>query len=307
LLRGIQWCRKYGIRVMIDFHAAPGSQNGWNHSGRSGEIRFLNKTNPYSKQNVQRFRKIVANVVKFFSKKEFSNVVTMIGVLNEPAVMLTDKETTLAFYKDSYKDIQTSINNKTNNLLLAYHDGFVGLKSWEDTMPKSLFPNAVMDSHSYIIFDAGLIVKPLDEINNFPCTAWANDFKQSANTFGPTICGEFSVASNDCGKWLNGINLGTRYEGTFPSSTPVCDNCTCKGTQDYKNFSKNYKQFLLKFAEKQMDAFEQGSGWFFWNFKTEDHINPHWDYFVGLKEGWIPKDANNRTYGCDLISSVSSN
>ncbi|KAI9291904.1 glycoside hydrolase, partial [Neoconidiobolus thromboides FSU 785] len=28
LLRGIQWCRKYGIRVMIDFHAAPGSQNG---------------------------------------------------------------------------------------------------------------------------------------------------------------------------------------------------------------------------------------------------------------------------------------
>ncbi|KXN65526.1 glycoside hydrolase family 5 protein, partial [Conidiobolus coronatus NRRL 28638] len=28
LLRGIQWARKYGIRVMVEFHGAPGSQNG---------------------------------------------------------------------------------------------------------------------------------------------------------------------------------------------------------------------------------------------------------------------------------------
>jgi glucan 1,3-beta-glucosidase len=33
LLKGINWARKYGLRVLIDLHALPGSQNGWNHSG----------------------------------------------------------------------------------------------------------------------------------------------------------------------------------------------------------------------------------------------------------------------------------
>jgi|SRR6185312_1228466 len=33
LLKGINWARKYGLRVLLDLHAVPGSQNGWNHSG----------------------------------------------------------------------------------------------------------------------------------------------------------------------------------------------------------------------------------------------------------------------------------
>lgn len=31
-LQGIAWARKYGLRINLDFHAVPGSQNGWNHS-----------------------------------------------------------------------------------------------------------------------------------------------------------------------------------------------------------------------------------------------------------------------------------
>jgi glucan 1,3-beta-glucosidase len=31
LLRGIEWAREAGLRVNLDFHAAPGSQNGFNH------------------------------------------------------------------------------------------------------------------------------------------------------------------------------------------------------------------------------------------------------------------------------------
>src|SRR5271169_3509812 len=54
LLRAIEYCREFGLRVNIVLHAAPGSQNGWNHrycsilpkandlSGRQGVIGFLN-------------------------------------------------------------------------------------------------------------------------------------------------------------------------------------------------------------------------------------------------------------------------
>ena len=33
IVRALGWCRKYGLRVNLDLHATPGSQNGWNHSG----------------------------------------------------------------------------------------------------------------------------------------------------------------------------------------------------------------------------------------------------------------------------------
>ncbi len=30
-LKAIAWARKYGIRINMDLHTIPGSQNGWNH------------------------------------------------------------------------------------------------------------------------------------------------------------------------------------------------------------------------------------------------------------------------------------
>jgi glucan 1,3-beta-glucosidase len=41
LLRAIEYCREFGIRVNLCLHAAPGSQNGFNHSGRQGAINWL--------------------------------------------------------------------------------------------------------------------------------------------------------------------------------------------------------------------------------------------------------------------------
>jgi glucan 1,3-beta-glucosidase len=35
LLQGLKWAAKYGLRLMVELHAAPGPQNGWNHSARS--------------------------------------------------------------------------------------------------------------------------------------------------------------------------------------------------------------------------------------------------------------------------------
>jgi glucan 1,3-beta-glucosidase len=33
-----RWARKLRVQVILDFHAAPGSQNGWDHSGKAGVI-----------------------------------------------------------------------------------------------------------------------------------------------------------------------------------------------------------------------------------------------------------------------------
>jgi len=45
-------CRKYDIKVIIDLHAAPGSQNGYDHSGvRDGTIEW-GKTDSTIQQSV---------------------------------------------------------------------------------------------------------------------------------------------------------------------------------------------------------------------------------------------------------------
>ncbi|TFK33882.1 hypothetical protein BDQ12DRAFT_400273 [Crucibulum laeve] len=36
----LDWARKYGLRVYLDLHAMPGSQNGYGYSGRLSPVNF---------------------------------------------------------------------------------------------------------------------------------------------------------------------------------------------------------------------------------------------------------------------------
>lgn len=38
LNKAIGWARTHGLKVIIDLHGVPGSQNGWDHSGKIGPI-----------------------------------------------------------------------------------------------------------------------------------------------------------------------------------------------------------------------------------------------------------------------------
>ena len=82
-LKAIQWARKYGLRINLDFHAVPGSQNGWNHSGRFGSINLLN--GPMGCANAQRTLDYIRVLAEFISQPQYRDVVTMFGIVNEPA------------------------------------------------------------------------------------------------------------------------------------------------------------------------------------------------------------------------------
>lgn len=153
-----------------------------------------------------------------------------------------------------------------------------------------------------MIFNQDLVSMPRKLQAEFPCTTWRKDLKESKMNAGPTMVGEFSLATNDCGKYLNGVGLGARYDGTLlldgVPTTPVCPTCTCEGVDDWKTWTPEYKDFLLKFLENQMDSYEASVGWFYWTYKTEDHINPHWDYLLAWEQGFAPKNVNLRTNHC---------
>lgn len=81
-LKAIQWARKYGIRINLDFHALPGSQNGWNHSGRLGTVNVL--SGPMGLANAQRALDYIRILAEFVAQPQYRDVITYFGIMNEP-------------------------------------------------------------------------------------------------------------------------------------------------------------------------------------------------------------------------------
>jgi glucan 1,3-beta-glucosidase len=148
LLRGIQWARKYGLRVMVELHTAPGSQNGWNHSGRAGTVGFLNGTD--GDLNAERTTQLVTELVRFFNKPEWAHVVPVFGVLNEPATMNIPEEKVQQWYQTSYDAIRKALG-QGKGPFLTFHDGFIPLHRWRGFFGKT-FERVVLGKPTYVFF-----------------------------------------------------------------------------------------------------------------------------------------------------------
>lgn len=92
-------------------------------------------------------------------------------------------------------------------------------------------------------------------IEQQPCAEQAALFNTSMTAFGFTYAGEWSLGTNDCGEFLNGVNRGTRYEGTYDNTTTVVQG-SCDDFTDSSAFNSTYKSQLVDFAYVQMDTFQ---------------------------------------------------
>ncbi|KAH7097156.1 glycoside hydrolase [Auriculariales sp. MPI-PUGE-AT-0066] len=284
-LQAIEWCRKYGIRVNLDLHAVPGAQNPWNHSGKGGNINFLSGAMGYA--NAQRGLDYMRTIIEFISQPEYSNVVVMFGIVNEPDV---DIPTLQNFYRHAH-DVLRSVTGfgAGKGPFLSIHDRFQGPAVWFGFMSGA--DRVALDQHPYFAFGAG----NAPEIEPFiarSCEEWGPDFMQSQTAFGVTTAGEWSLGFNDCGLYINGVR-----------DTHVTQGCAAWDT--WEEYDDTKKTQLLNFASAQMDTFAH---WFFWTWKIgEDwtgHVRcPLWSYKLGLDNGWIPRDPRTAEGACQRAGS----
>ncbi|KFY50815.1 hypothetical protein V495_00081 [Pseudogymnoascus sp. VKM F-4514 (FW-929)] len=278
LLRGIEWARKYGLRVNLDLHGLPGSQNGWNHSGRQGDIGWLNGTD--GDVNAERSLDIHRSLSQFFSQPRYKNIIAFYGLVNEPkmtALVVTD------VYAWTAKAYAIARENGIT-CPIVFGDGFQGLEKWKGQLQGH--EGLVLDVHQYVIFNTGQIVYTKEEKVKYACSGWTGQAEQSMDVstgFGPTIFAEWSQADTDCATYLNNVGWGNRWEGTYDTGNPLTrvlsatcptnnggPTCSCASANaDPSQYSDGYKQFLQMFAEAQMDSFEHGWGWFYWTWQTE--------------------------------------
>jgi len=286
VLLALQWARKYGLRVYLELHTVPGSQNGYNHSGRSGPINFLN--GPMGIANAQRTMGYIRVLAEFISQQQYEDVVQMFGVINEPLMGIIGRDQLDRFYLQSY-DMLRNITGIGNGAYMVVHDGFSGLTPWKDFLPGS--DRIILDTHPYVAFGGGLN-QPLDYWPPAACRAF--QVNQSNVDFGITITGEFSAAINDCGLWVKGVDID-------PSFTD------CTQWDDWTTWTQDMKDGIKQFTMASMDAMHF-PGYFFWTWKignssaTGKVESPMWSYKLGLENGWIPTDPREAVGVCDTLN-----
>ncbi|KAJ5688783.1 glucan 1-3-beta-glucosidase D [Penicillium macrosclerotiorum] len=309
LLRAIEYCRKYGLRVNLDLHGLPGSQNGWNHSGHQGKIGWLNGSN--GELNRNRSLEIHNQLSTFFAQDRYKNIVTIYGLVNEPLMLTLPTEKVLNWTRDAAELVRSNGVEAT----IVFHDGFLNLDKW-DNMFKDHPDNMYLDTHQYTTFNTGEIVLNHTAKVDIICNSWYSMIEAINSTssgWGPTICGEWSQADTDCAEYLNNVGRGTRWEGTYDTSSstmycPTADSGTCSCTNanaDVSEYSDAYKKWLQTYAEAQMSAFETAQGWFYWTWRTESAAQ--WSYRTAWKNGYMPKKAYSPSFKCgDTVPDFSS-
>ncbi|KAG2019610.1 exo-beta-1,3-glucanase [Coprinopsis cinerea AmutBmut pab1-1] len=295
-LRIIKWARKYGLRVALDLHAVPGSQNGYNHSGRLSQVNFL--AGNMGIANAQRTLYTLRVFTEFISQPEYRDVIQVIELVNEPLAGEIGAEALSSFYLEAYNMIRKITGTGDGNgPYIAISDGLQPLSLWDGLLPGG--DRVIMDGHPYFAF-GGINTAPITEPSEdgkaggtWPkaaCDNWGPAFNHSRRTIGPTVGGEFSAAPNDCGLFLRGVGI----ESPHPQ---------CPEYDDWENYNATMKEGLESFIMASFDAL---GDFFFWTWKIGPSIDgrvgtPLWSYKLGLENGWIPRDPRTSIGKCVAV------
>ncbi|KAL2242264.1 UNVERIFIED_CONTAM: Glucan 1,3-beta-glucosidase [Sesamum indicum] len=153
------WAEKYGIKVIIDLHAAPGSQNGWEHSSSRDGSQEWGRTDDNIQQTV--------NVIDFLTARYAkSPSLFAVELINEPLSPGVSLDNLTKYYQAGYDVVRK--HSATAYVVLSNRLG--------PSEPTELFGLAnrlrrsVIDVHYYnlfsSIFDSFTVQQNIDYVYN---------------------------------------------------------------------------------------------------------------------------------------------
>ncbi len=273
--KAIGWARDAGLKVWIDLHGHPGSQNGFDNSG-------LRDTYEWTGDNVTLSLKVIAEIAEKYGQSDYDDVVAGIELVNEPLYSVYPLDDIKSVYTQGY-DIVRNVSRTTP---VVIHDAFQDLHYWDGFLSIPDSWNVVLDHHHYQVFSVGELQRSIDDHVSTACSLGS-----SSDESLWAITGEWSAALTDCTKWLNGAGRGARYDATYDNSDYIgsCDNIN-----DISSWDDTKKADTRKYIEAQLDAYEQQRGWIFWNFRTENALE--WSAESLIANNLFPQPLTDRTY-----------
>jgi len=304
LKRALVWMDELGLQASIDLHSGPGSQNGYDNSGRRGDVHWVDDSYPGNRYNIDRTVRIldkISQTMREWVDSEIFSIDTLygIGLLNEPHICGYEsgnkfKDVCLKdFYPKGYEVVRQYFTPYETKVVmdiasLGFGD-YIGLFEEPD------YSAVVLDAHSYQCFGgANHWAEEPD--------GWGKHMTESCR-IGSDISGspldvftgEFSLAVTDCQKYLQG-GFVTPYDP--PSSS---DEACRYYNGDLQSYTEDHLQFLREYFLAQLDSFESGAsgvGWFMWTMKVEFSAGPEWDFLDLWENGIIPQDLCSRDHYC---------
>lgn len=282
--QAIDWARTYGLKVWVDLHGAPGSQNGFDNSGLRDQIEFQEDG------NVNVTLTALQAIFNKYGADDYLDVIVGIELLNEPLGSSLNMDQLNLFWEWAYKNLRST--GSVQNVVIQ--DAFTAAGYFDDKFLLDDYWGVVIDHHHYQVFSTGELSRTIDEHVSVACE-WGT---QAVSEWHWNLCGEWSAALTDCATWLNGVGRGARWDATYSSDTYYG---SCENTQNYTAYTDEEKVNYRKYIEAQLDAFEEKGGWIFWCWKTESTLE--WDMQRLFNVSLFPYPLSDRTYPGQCSSS----
>jgi len=294
--KAIGWARTHGLKVLVDLHGSPGSQNGWDHSGTVTRNLWQQDSNSsYLGTNMMWNIQILQELGTKYGSSSYADVVFGIEIVNEPICWAPqDFTTTKNWAAVAYNAIMEVATNP--NLQVITHDSFMGPQNWWDlasainsNLPS---PQFYVDVHLYqnqVASDDSLTVpQHISKACN-----WGDAVQPNAQL--PWYVGEYSAAANIC------VNPDGTSFGDDGSQSCTQTGCQCASSVSIDKWGPPMINATRAFYEAQLQAFEHStSGYFLWNY----HAFGGWSLLDLIKYGVIGPTVNDRMYGAQCNFTV---
>ncbi|MCB2145468.1 MAG: glycoside hydrolase family 5 protein [Deltaproteobacteria bacterium] len=254
--RALGWAEAVGLRVILDLHAAPGCQNGFDNGGILGVCEWHTR-----EEYLAHAVAVLGRLAERFGR---SPALFAIQLLNEPR---WDVPTALLkdYYRRAYEAVRAHC--PPERVAVVFHDGFRPHREYLGFMQPPAFKNVIFDVHRYQCFER----EDLDMDIHGHLHKAGDLRRQEADEIQrglglPAIVGEWSLGLD-----LKVVSLWA--EGPFDHALQHMDA-----------FQKNVA--LRAYGAAQLLSFERYRGWFFWSYRTE--TTPAWCFRECVERGWLP-------------------
>ncbi|MFZ6049291.1 glycoside hydrolase family 5 protein [Pseudomonas sp. CR3202] len=254
--RAFTWAAEFQLRVVLDLHAAPGCQNGFDNGGIKDICEWHT--------DVQ-YRDHSLSVLERLAERYHDHPnLHAIEVLNEPRWDVPT-EYLKSYNLDAYQRIRRHC--EPERVSVVFHDGFRSFEEYLGFMQAPEFANVVFDLHRYQCFERGDIDSDIYTHIHKASGQWKAEADAIIGRLGlPAYCGEWSLGLD-----LKVVSLWA--EGPFNHALENMDSV--QQDMAYRGY-----------AAAQLLTFEKYLGWFFWSYKTE--TTPAWCFRECVRRGWLP-------------------
>jgi len=254
--RAMDWAAQCGLRVMLDLHAAPGCQNGFDNGGIKDVCDWARRAE-YVDFSVELLGRLA-------QRYRAASALHAIEVLNEPrwdvpTAQLKD------YYLRAYRAVRAHCDPA--GVAVVFHDGFRAHGEFAGFFAAPPFENVIFDVHRYQCFERADLDMDIQGHVHKAGVLWSREAAQIQGDLGvPAIAGEWSLGLN-----LQVVSLWA--PGPYNHALEHMDA---------------FRQDLAyrAYAAAQLLAFERYRGWFFWSYRTE--TTPEWCLRECVRRGWLP-------------------